>query len=161
MSILFTWKGKKKIMHLYSIVRKIEILLVACYWCWAHKPYKRRTKKQLNWNSWKRSLGWSPAQLLILISSESSSNVKKVKGLCHLMLYLLKSLGNENEIHAYLVKCNLRMRIKCVSPTHFGNKKWESHSHGGLGMRISINWTDFCNLLIFSYFPNYPNSNDN
>ena len=39
---------------------------------------------------------------------------------------------NENKTHIYLAKCNLVMRIKCVSPTQFKNKEWESHSHEGV-----------------------------
>ena len=34
-------------------------------------------------------------------------------------------LGNENETHIYLVKCNLGIGIKCVGPTQFENKKWK------------------------------------
>ena len=31
------------------------------------------------------------------------------------MVCLLEGLGNRNEIHVYLLKCNLRTRIKYVS----------------------------------------------
>ena len=36
---------------------------------------------------------------------------------------LLECLGNENEIHVYLVKYNLEIRIKYMGPTQFENKK--------------------------------------
>ena len=38
---------------------------------------------------------------------------------------------NGNETHVYVAKYNLGMGIKCVGPTQFGNKKWESNSHEG------------------------------
>lgn len=31
------------------------------------------------------------------------------------MVCLVEGLGNGNEIHVYLLKCNLGTRIKCVS----------------------------------------------
>ena len=49
------------------------------------------------------------------------------------MVCLLHGMGNVNETHVYLAKYNLRMGIKCVGPTQFGNNEWESHSHGGVG----------------------------
>ena len=57
------------------------------------------------------------------------------------MVCLLEGLGNENESHVYLVKCNLEMGIKYVGSTQFGNKECESHSHGGLGMRMKYIFT--------------------
>ena len=52
------------------------------------------------------------------------------------MVCLLVGLGNENETYVYLEKYNLEMKIKCVGPTQFGNKEWESHSHGRLGIKM-------------------------
>ena len=46
---------------------------------------------------------------------------------------LFHGMGNGNEIHVYLAKCNWGMRMKCVGLTQFGNKECESHSHGGVG----------------------------
>ena len=55
------------------------------------------------------------------------------------MVCVLEGLRNENETHVYLARCNLGIRIKCMGPTQFGNKEWESHSHGRrLGMSIPI-----------------------
>ena len=47
------------------------------------------------------------------------------------MVRLFESLGNGNETHVCSAKYNLVMEKKCVGPTLFGNKEWESHSHGG------------------------------
>ena len=40
-----------------------------------------------------------------------------------LMVCLFVGLGNENETYVYLAKCNLGMRIKCVSLPQFRNKE--------------------------------------
>ena len=47
------------------------------------------------------------------------------------MVCLLEGLGNVNEAHVYLAKCNLGMRIKCVATTQFGNKDGNPIPMGG------------------------------
>ena len=56
------------------------------------------------------------------------------------MVCLLHGIENKNErmdeIHVYLAKYNLKMRIKYMGPTQFENKEWEFYSHGRLGMKM-------------------------
>ena len=73
-------------------------------------------------------------------------------GIQTLMVCLLDGLGNENETYVYLTKCNLWMRIKYVSLTQFGNNEWESHSHGGLWIKMREWEWNLCTLLYPSNF---------
>ena len=54
----------------------------------------------------------------------------------------------------------MRIKYADLGLTQFGNKEWESHSHGGIRNENRI-YIYFCIPLIFLYFPNYPHSNHN
>ncbi|KAK9193493.1 hypothetical protein WN944_004190 [Citrus x changshan-huyou] len=56
---------------------------------------------------------------------------------------------NETETHVYLTKCNLGMRIKCMGPTQFENKEWESHSHVGVENENEIMRMEY----MFTFYP--------
>lgn len=62
------------------------------------------------------------------------------------MVFLLEGLGNRNETYIYLVKYNLKIKIKYAGSTKFENKDWESHFHGGWEWGFSFSEMTFITL---------------